>query len=129
MPTPPFERPLQRGALAAGLDSDLRAAAASAPAHLLDGHPGFAYTYSRWKQQIGPAWIPAFGFCGALLTRFAGCAFNSVLINLYRTGTTGWAGHADENLNLDPQRAIASFEPGGNPQFSLQTQRPSPGQP
>jgi len=78
--------------------------------------PGFAYTYSG-EQQIAQPWIPRVLDLRCAANAFAGCAFNSVLINLYRDGDDRMGWHADDEPELDPSAPIASLSLGATRSF------------
>ncbi|NQV11317.1 MAG: alpha-ketoglutarate-dependent dioxygenase AlkB [Cyanobacteria bacterium] len=78
--------------------------------------PGFDYAYSG-EQQIPQPWIPRVLDLRRALAAIAGCAFNSVLLNLYRDGNDRMGWHADDEAELDPSAPIASLSLGATRSF------------
>jgi alkylated DNA repair dioxygenase AlkB len=75
------------------------------------GDPGAAYRYSGREQPLVP-WHPEVSRLREALSVRAGCRFNSVLLNLYRTGDDSMGWHADDEPELDGEAPIASLSLG-----------------
>ncbi|OON70790.1 alpha-ketoglutarate-dependent dioxygenase AlkB family protein [Hymenobacter sp. CRA2] len=87
------------------------------------GDAGVAYRYSGLQLQPEP-WTPALQMLREQVQAATGAAFNSVLLNLYRTGQDSMGWHADDEPELGPQPVIASVSLGATRRFRL---RPRPG--
>ncbi|WP_400192614.1 alpha-ketoglutarate-dependent dioxygenase AlkB family protein [Hymenobacter sp. B81] len=87
------------------------------------GDPGAAYQYSGLKLPPLP-WLPALLALRRAVEAAAGVPFNSVLLNLYRSGQDGMGWHADDEPELGPEPVIASLSLGSTRRFRL---RPRPG--
>jgi len=73
--------------------------------------PGCAYRYSGLQQVVEP-WTPALQALRIEISEFCGCAFNSLLLNLYRHGRDAMGCHADDEPELEASAAIASLSLG-----------------
>ena len=62
----------------------------------------------------------------AVVEPLAGCAFNSVLCNLYRDGRDSVAWHADDERELGLTPVIASVSVGATRKFQLRSHGKSP---
>jgi alkylated DNA repair dioxygenase AlkB len=82
------------------------------------GDSGRAYTYSGITMVPTP-WTPLLGEIKARVESLAGVPFNSVLLNLYRTGQDGVSWHADDEPELKRGYPIASVSFGGTRRFLL----------
>ncbi|HUF96486.1 MAG TPA: alpha-ketoglutarate-dependent dioxygenase AlkB [Ilumatobacter sp.] len=82
------------------------------------GDPGKSYTYSNIALQPEP-WSEPLLEMRALVEREAGVTFNSVLLNLYRTGADGVAWHSDDEPELGQAPVIASVSLGATRRFQL----------
>ncbi len=78
--------------------------------------PGISYRYSGLTLH-GQAWTPDLALIRALVERYSGFAFNSVLCNLYRDGDDYMGWHADDEPELGLQPAIASVSFGAARRF------------
>jgi alkylated DNA repair dioxygenase AlkB len=74
------------------------------------GDPGTAYTYSGTTHEPLP-WTDVLQAIKSRVESLTGHAFNSVLLNRYRSGRDGMGWHADDEpeLGQDPPIASASF--------------------
>ncbi|TCK08705.1 alpha-ketoglutarate-dependent dioxygenase AlkB family protein [Marinobacterium mangrovicola] len=81
--------------------------------------PGIRYSYSNNLLQTRP-WTPLLQSLRQRVERAAGARFNSVLVNLYRTGDdcVGW--HADDEPELGQAPLIASLTLGASRTFAWQ---------
>jgi len=70
------------------------------------------YTYSGLHNQPQP-WLPVLLELKEKVEQASGQTYNSVLLNLYRTGQDSMGWHADNEPELGPQPAIASLSFGG----------------
>jgi alkylated DNA repair dioxygenase AlkB len=86
------------------------------------GDPGASYTYSGTPHQPLP-WTPALGLVRERVFALTGCAFNSVLLNLYRDGRDGMGWHADDEPELGRDPVIASVSLGAPRRFCLRHRR------
>jgi alkylated DNA repair dioxygenase AlkB len=84
------------------------------------GEPGAVYTYSGVANRPLP-WIPALAGLRARLQQVIASPFNSVLLNLYRTGCDGMGWHADDEPELGPRPTIASVSVGAGRRFELRS--------
>jgi alkylated DNA repair dioxygenase AlkB len=82
------------------------------------------YRYSGVDHTPLP-WTPTLTELRHRLENHTGCAFNSVLINLYRDGrdANGW--HSDDEKELGPEPVIASVSLGAARRFLLRPTRRS----
>ena len=81
----------------------------------------YAYSGLVWEPQ---PWLPALARLRQRLEAATGHAFNSALLNRYRTGQDSMGWHADDEPELGPAPAIASLSLGAVRRFRL---RPRPG--
>lgn len=80
------------------------------------GDTGKSYTYSQLT--LSPSlWTPALTEIQNLLQINTGIRFNSVLLNLYRTGTDSMGWHSDDEPELGPEPIIASISLGAIRRF------------
>ncbi|MET4107326.1 alpha-ketoglutarate-dependent dioxygenase AlkB [Hymenobacter sp. UYP22] len=82
------------------------------------GDAGAAYSYSGLHLEPLP-WLPALAELRQQVEQAAGCLFNSVLLNLYRTGQDSMGYHADDEPELGPAPTIASVTLGATRTFRL----------
>lgn len=82
------------------------------------GDPERRYTYSGIAMTPTP-WTPLLAEIKDRAESLAGVPFNSVLLNLYRTGQDGVNWHADDEPELKPGYPIASVSFGGTRRFLL----------
>ena len=80
--------------------------------------PGCEYRYADLQNVIEP-WSPAAGEIRERLRAELGCAFNSLLLNLYRDGHDSMGWHADDEPELEPQAPIASLSLGAARTFRM----------
>lgn len=83
------------------------------------GDEGKSYTYSGIKQHPKP-WIPELSTIKNRIERIAQVEFNSVLLNLYRSGKDGMDWHSDDEPELGENPIIGSVSFGGTRRFLLQ---------
>jgi alkylated DNA repair dioxygenase AlkB len=86
------------------------------------GDPGASYTYSGTSHQPLP-WTPALELVRERVLSLTGCAFNSVLLNLYRDGRDGMGWHSDDEPELGRDPVIASVSLGAPRRFCLRHKR------
>ena len=86
------------------------------------GDPGASYTYSGTPHQPLP-WTPALELVRERALSLTGCAFNSVLLNLYRDGRDGMGWHSDDEPELGRDPVIASVSLGAPRRFCLRHRR------
>ena len=86
------------------------------------GDPGASYTYSGTPHQPLP-WTPALELVRERVLSLTGCAFNSVLLNLYRDGRDGMGWHSDDEPELGRDPVIASVSLGAPRRFCLRHRR------
>lgn len=82
------------------------------------GDAGAAYSYSGLHLEPLP-WLPALAELRQQVEQAAGCQFNSVLLNLYRSGQDSMGYHADDEPELGPAPIIASVTLGATRTFRL----------
>lgn len=87
------------------------------------GDPGASYQYSGLRLQPQP-WTPALLGLRQRVEAAAGTSFNSVLLNLYRTGQDSMGWHADDEPELGPEPVIASVTLGATRLFRLKPRHP-----
>lgn len=75
------------------------------------GDPGTVYTYSGITLQATP-WIPALLTIKERIEGVAQATFNSVLLNLYRSGADSMSWHADDEAELGRNPVIGSVSLG-----------------
>jgi len=86
------------------------------------GDPGASYTYSGTLHQPLP-WTPALELVRERVLSLTDCAFNSVLLNLYRDGRDGMGWHSDDEPELGRDPVIASVSLGAPRRFCLRHRR------
>jgi alkylated DNA repair dioxygenase AlkB len=86
--------------------------------------PGIVYSYSNNLLQTRP-WTPLLSGIRSKVEVLLNYRFNSVLVNLYRTGEdyVGW--HADNEPELGSQPFIASLTFGAERQFAFRHKKSS----
>ncbi|NVO85584.1 alpha-ketoglutarate-dependent dioxygenase AlkB family protein [Hymenobacter terrestris] len=89
------------------------------------GDPEATYTYSGLRLEPLP-WLPTLQQLRMRIEAATGTRFNSVLLNLYRSGQDSMGYHADNEPELGPAPAIASLTLGATRTFRL---KPRPGVP
>jgi alkylated DNA repair dioxygenase AlkB len=82
------------------------------------GDPGTIYTYSGVTHVPNP-WTPALERVRARASELSGAAFNSVLLNRYRSGRDAMGWHSDDEPELGPEPLIASVSLGATRRFRL----------
>ncbi len=82
------------------------------------GDPGISYTYSGLKWEPSP-WLPPLDALRNQLQADFGQPFNSVLLNLYRSGADKMGAHADDERELGPDPVIASISLGATRRFLI----------
>jgi len=82
------------------------------------GEPNITYTYSRITMH-SQGWIPELLDIKERIEPLAQVNFNSVLLNLYRTGRDSMAWHSDDEPELGKNPAIASVSFGETRRFML----------
>jgi alkylated DNA repair dioxygenase AlkB len=78
--------------------------------------------YSGTPHQPLP-WTPALELVRERVLGLTGCAFNSVLLNLYRDGRDGMGWHSDDEPELGRDPVIASVSLGAPRRFCLRHRR------
>ena len=86
------------------------------------GDAGTGYTYSGIENVPAP-WTPALLEVKRAVEPVCGVAFNSVLLNRYRTGRDGVAWHSDDEKEFGTDPVIASVSLGGTRTFQLRHKR------
>lgn len=86
------------------------------------GDPGAVYTYSGTRHLPSP-WTPALQCIRDRVAVLAGARFNSVLLNLYRSGADGMGWHADDEAELGANPVIGSVSLGATRRFCLRHRR------
>lgn len=81
------------------------------------------YSYSGLMLTPQP-WAPALLGLRTQVEQAAGTTFNSVLLNLYRTGQDSMGWHADDEPELGPEPIIASVSLGATRRFRLRPRHP-----
>lgn len=76
------------------------------------------YVYSGIRLHPAP-WSPPLVELKTVADRLAGCAFNSVLLNLYRSGRDSVSWHSDDEPGLGPEPVIASLSLGAARRFQF----------
>ncbi|MBB4603228.1 alkylated DNA repair dioxygenase AlkB [Hymenobacter luteus] len=87
------------------------------------GDAGASYRYSGLQLQPQP-WTPALLRLRQQVEAAAGARFNSVLLNLYRSGQDSMGWHADDEPELGPEPVIASVTLGATRNFRLKPRDP-----
>lgn len=82
------------------------------------GDAGATYRYSGLTMQPLP-WLPVLQQLRQQVESATGSPFNSVLLNLYRTGQDSMGYHADDEPELGPEPVIASLTLGATRTFRL----------
>lgn len=82
------------------------------------GDPRAVYTYSGIENRP-LAWTPALARLRDRLRATLGTGLNSVLLNLYRTGSDSMGWHADDEPELGSRPVIASVSLGASRRFEL----------
>nr|WP_262904666.1 alpha-ketoglutarate-dependent dioxygenase AlkB [Hymenobacter lucidus] len=82
------------------------------------GDPAAHYSYSGLSWQPQP-WTPALQMLRNQVEAATGTRFNSVLLNLYRTGQDSMGWHADDEPELGDEPVIASVSLGATRRFRL----------
>ena len=90
------------------------------------GDAGAAYQYSGLTLDPQP-WTPALQQLREQVQAAAGTCFNSVLLNLYRSGQDSMGWHADDEPELGPSPVIASLSLGATRRFRLRPIGPKAG--
>jgi alkylated DNA repair dioxygenase AlkB len=85
-------------------------------------HGAAGYVYSGIKMTPAP-WSPPLLELKAVAEACAGCAFNSVLLNLYRDGRDSVSWHADNEPGLGRDPVIASVSLGATRRFQMKHRR------
>lgn len=80
------------------------------------GDSGKSYTYSKIAMTPEP-WIPALLEIKSKIEVLSGVQFNSVLLNLYRSGGDSVAWHSDDEPELGENPVIGSASFGGTRRF------------
>ncbi|RYU78431.1 alpha-ketoglutarate-dependent dioxygenase AlkB family protein [Hymenobacter persicinus] len=87
------------------------------------GDPDARYSYSGISLTPQP-WTPALQLLREQVQQVAGAPFNSVLLNLYRSGQDSMGWHADDEPELGPAPVIASLSLGATRRFRLRPRHP-----
>ena len=87
------------------------------------GDPAAHYSYSGLALAPEP-WTPALQQLRHQVETVAQTHFNSVLLNLYRTGQDSMGWHADNEPELGPEPVIASISLGATRRFRLRPRDP-----
>ena len=82
------------------------------------GDPAARYSYSGLALEPEP-WTPALQQLRQQVEAASNARFNSVLLNLYRTGQDSMGWHADGEPELGPEPVIASVSLGATRRFRL----------
>ena len=82
------------------------------------GDKGLSYTYSGIEMQP-TGWADCLAPLRERVEELAGCSFNSVLLNLYRSGEDGVSWHADDEPDLGTDPTIGSISLGAARKFQL----------
>jgi alkylated DNA repair dioxygenase AlkB len=82
------------------------------------GEPEAVYVYSGVRNVPQP-WTPAVSVLRAAAEASSAAAFNSVLINRYRSGTDSMGWHADKEVELGREPVIASVSLGATRAFQF----------
>lgn len=82
------------------------------------GDPGAAYSYSGLSMAPAP-WSETLLALKRRVEEAAGARFNSVLLNLYRSGADSVDWHADDEKELGPEPVIAAVSLGAVRSFQL----------
>jgi alkylated DNA repair dioxygenase AlkB len=82
------------------------------------GEPNAIYTYSGIRNVPLP-WTPRLEALRNCVQRVTGAIFNSVLLNLYRSGSDYMSWHSDDEKELGPAPVIASVSLGAPRRFDF----------
>lgn len=82
------------------------------------GDPGRSYKYSGITNKALP-WTPTLKTIKDRIESASGAKFNSVLLNLYRTGSDGVSWHSDDEPELGTEPTIGSVSFGETRTFQL----------
>ena len=104
--------------MAAGLDEHARGQDPLPAIDRVAGRSGAVYVYSGIRNVPKP-WTPTVLSLKTKAEAAARTAFNSVLINRYRTGMDSMGWHADKERELGPQPVIASVSLGTTRTFDF----------
>ncbi len=85
------------------------------------GDPGASYTYSGIRHEPLP-WTPELLELKSRIEAVSGSPFNSVLANLYRSGSDSMGWHSDDEREIAP--TIASLSLGAARTFQLRRKAP-----
>ncbi|WP_205702881.1 alpha-ketoglutarate-dependent dioxygenase AlkB family protein [Botryobacter ruber] len=77
-----------------------------------------AYTYSGLQNKPAP-WIPVLQQLKEQVEQATGHTYNSVLLNLYRSGHDSMGWHSDDEPELGQEPVIASLSFGGERRFAF----------
>ena len=88
------------------------------------GDPGAVYTWSGRRHRPQP-WPALLLPLKTRLQQFTGAAFNSVLLNRYRSGADSMGWHSDDEPELGMQPTIASLSLGHPRRFLLKPKKPA----
>jgi alkylated DNA repair dioxygenase AlkB len=88
------------------------------------GDPSARYAYSGLALEPLP-WTPALQQLRQQVEAATQARFNSVLLNLYRTGQDSMGWHADNEPELGPEPIIASVSLGATRRFRLRPRHPN----
>ncbi|UYZ62075.1 alpha-ketoglutarate-dependent dioxygenase AlkB family protein [Hymenobacter weizhouensis] len=87
------------------------------------GDAGATYRYSGLHLEPRP-WLPELHQLRQRLEAATNTRFNSVLLNLYRSGQDSMGWHADDEPELGPEPVIASLTLGATRTFRLKPRHP-----
>jgi alkylated DNA repair dioxygenase AlkB len=82
------------------------------------GDQAFPYTYSK-VTKVALAFTPGLLVLKAKAEAVSGETYNSCLLNLYHSGDEAMAWHSDDEKEIVPNSAIASFSFGAERKFSF----------
>lgn len=86
------------------------------------GDEGAVYTYSGVSNHPLP-WLPALRQLKLKIAQYTGVSFNSVLLNLYRSGSDSMGWHRDNEPELGTNPVIASVSLGSERLFKMRPYR------
>lgn len=86
------------------------------------GNPDAVYTYSGLVNTPLP-WFATLQKLRSQVEAYTGARFNSVLLNLYRSGDDAMGWHADDESELAQDAAIASLSLGASRRFLMRHKR------
>ncbi len=84
--------------------------------------PGCGYRYSGLDNVVEP-WSPVAETLRHQLSEVCGWRFNSLLLNLYRSGRDAMGFHADDEPELNPDAPIASLSLGASRTFRFKPKK------